>query len=1588
MLFGGRYNITEGPGFLFGDGSKPYMGSVDLMGNPVWTRDYSTSGAPNGRFFDIKSDANFLYSSGQLRTTATSFDPSGLLIKTDQAGGINGSCSTLLSATATSLPAQSTALTRLDPVYGWSNSIFVTPVNGVYSGSSGSLTLAETSCVGSGGTVLSGAKFIDFDCNQLMDGADVPAVGYEVQLRNSSGFLLQTVFTDNAGAYSFNVFTPGTYYIYVITQGSSIIDLPSAGFHTVVVNNQVAIPNLDFSSCLCTDQVGVNGPPAWTNLGGSFQSRDLAYFDGDIFGISFSPGDEIHKWDHLASSWTLFYKNSTDITELETINGDLYYGGSRPGYFMSGTTTPIAINTAGSASTGYDVIYDFEEIGGTIYAGGDFSFASPGSGSIRTINGSNVTAITPPFIIPGSANQAVGSIGQYNGNLIAMGGFDDGNMLKRIAQYNLTNSIGTIAPLAGGINLPMPGSGNCTACAGDIVEHNGRLYVMRTFNQAIDASGTNVPGTFGYTIWDGSTWEQNTSLSSPVSFHDADVVNGYVYIVGFFSEIDSPPTPYGVGVIYDPVSDTYGNLGLSNYTGVAEAIMYVPNYKNQGDVLAFFGEGNFYLGTCSGDGCNIGAFGQDVCLGDPVFFQSFLPGLGNCSWDFGDGNTATQCNPSHTYAAAGSYTVTLSYTNADGCNEQTTTIVSVSEVSADFISSQGACYDVSFDSSSSVVGGTSPFTYSWDVFDDNAIESSLANFTYDFQSLGAGTYTVCLEISNAEGCTDRICKQVVVTPDTTIPSITCPSNPAIAIVQACDRGANVSFGSATGDDCGDPVAISCSHSSGDFFPCGLTTVVCTATDDEGSTSSCSISVVVDCECLDIVNYPLQCSAVPDTYLFEIDVIDLSGANGNCVVPVVTTAQTGVSLVTTSSTPIANGYKVTGEIFTQNCPMPYSFALDATMTCTCPDLLPNTCSGTTLIPTICCDEISLSPQNICSDAGTVQLATSHFGTIKDIVQTNWYVQARVGSCPTVPWGGTPFSSSAGYSDLIIVPSVLSGQLCYYAEYLLGSDEGPCTMLTSNVSTIDLCDPFTCSLDDQEFCYTGSPITPAPLVLNTVIPNCSYTIEWYELIGGVEFLLPYSGQTTFQPPSLSIANPAACEKTFTYIAEYNGPCGPIRCTSEIRLDNGLISLGNLAEVTGAPVPLCYGEDATLQFSENCPVDGRTWSWFSKPSVSNTWLPIANNGLNNTIYNTNSLFEDTDFRIEISNRSCPIQNIAYNIDVKAQMSIGSLSAVGISPCNDAGLNFSIPVTPCVSSANACDCDYTASLYRNGNLITTGAFSSSPVTFSYVDPTLGGDYKGNYRVVITDNCCNNSLASNIVLIDSPPSVLINGPCYTCDNSSPVTLAAGVRKPVTSIFTYQWYRVVAGTDIIIPGQTAQNLTVTTAGVYKLIVTFTNGCEVSDTYTVDNCTTNSIAAFNMISSSGSYRFQTANRGVQLYSPNGTMYILVANNSGQITTVPCWPPFPPGNIDVQALDVLVEGSGEGAVFAISNNSQKRISVDNNGLLTETTTAITTDPSDIIIQDGDLNFDESTRGLVIKSPNGKLWRMSVSDLGEIYFELVSM
>ncbi len=48
-----------------------------------------------------------------------------------------------------------------------------------------------------------------------------------------------------------------------------------------------------------------------------------------------------------------------------------------------------------------------------------------------------------------------------------------------------------------------------------------------------------------------------------------------------------------------------------------------------------------------------------------------------CSWDFGDGATSTMANPSHTYAAAGSYQVVLTVTDSSGQQVETSATVTV-----------------------------------------------------------------------------------------------------------------------------------------------------------------------------------------------------------------------------------------------------------------------------------------------------------------------------------------------------------------------------------------------------------------------------------------------------------------------------------------------------------------------------------------------------------------------------------------------------------------------------------------------------------------------------------------------------------------------------------------------------------------------------------------------------------------------------------------------------------------------------------------------------------------------------------------------
>ena len=60
-----------------------------------------------------------------------------------------------------------------------------------------------------------------------------------------------------------------------------------------------------------------------------------------------------------------------------------------------------------------------------------------------------------------------------------------------------------------------------------------------------------------------------------------------------------------------------------------------------------------------------------------VTFTNYSVNATSHAWDFGDGNTSTETNPTHTFAEGGEYEVTLTATGLDGSASKTETIAIV-----------------------------------------------------------------------------------------------------------------------------------------------------------------------------------------------------------------------------------------------------------------------------------------------------------------------------------------------------------------------------------------------------------------------------------------------------------------------------------------------------------------------------------------------------------------------------------------------------------------------------------------------------------------------------------------------------------------------------------------------------------------------------------------------------------------------------------------------------------------------------------------------------------------------------------------------
>ena len=133
------------------------------------------------------------------------------------------------------------------------------------------------------------------------------------------------------------------------------------------------------------------------------------------------------------------------------------------------------------------------------------------------------------------------------------------------------------------------------------------------------------------------------------------------------------------------------------------------------------------------------------------------------SWTFGDATSGTGKTVSHTYASAGTYSVTLTVTDANGTSTKTTSVTVASAanqapVARFTVSCTGLTCNVNGSTSSDDVGVVS---YTWD-WSDGSPRPTLTVPTTSKTFAAAGTYRISLQVKDAGGLTNMTSQTVTV----------------------------------------------------------------------------------------------------------------------------------------------------------------------------------------------------------------------------------------------------------------------------------------------------------------------------------------------------------------------------------------------------------------------------------------------------------------------------------------------------------------------------------------------------------------------------------------------------------------------------------------------------------------------------------------------------------------------------------------------------------------------------------------------------------------------------------------------------------
>ncbi|HCW08314.1 MAG TPA: hypothetical protein DGG95_13220, partial [Cytophagales bacterium] len=157
---------------------------------------------------------------------------------------------------------------------------------------------------------------------------------------------------------------------------------------------------------------------------------------------------------------------------------------------------------------------------------------------------------------------------------------------------------------------------------------------------------------------------------------------------------------------------------------------------------------------------------NSVCVGSTISFTNSTVGsISNSLWTYGDGNTSSQTDGANIYSANGLYQVTLSSSNAAGCqNSYSKNIVVYSVPQPNFAIevAPSSCTDwpSQFDNNTPPLTDSNIISWLWNFGDGVSPTSTLPSPTNVYTQ--PGTYNVSLKATSNFGCTNSISLPVTI----------------------------------------------------------------------------------------------------------------------------------------------------------------------------------------------------------------------------------------------------------------------------------------------------------------------------------------------------------------------------------------------------------------------------------------------------------------------------------------------------------------------------------------------------------------------------------------------------------------------------------------------------------------------------------------------------------------------------------------------------------------------------------------------------------------------------------------------------------